>query len=153
MAGNWNPLLGGSPLYLAQTTGPRKPPATTQSGPVFKVEDPEPNTLEKFEVSIKEFQESLKDLTPIQKQDIRQIHEEVRVWHEKEIAAGRKADKLATFTGRVMEYCNKALESIENSDPHLTRRKAEFDVLNKIFYKGEALINAYHAYVKDKSMP
>jgi len=155
MAGNWNPiLLGQQPIYVAQSGGPSGPRKTNQSGPVFKVEETkEASTLEKFEVSIKEFQESLKDLAPLHKEEIRTIHEAVRIWAEKEVAAGRKADKLATFTGRVMEYCNGALESIERSDPDLVRRKAEFEVLNKVFYKGAALIDAYHAYVKDKSLP
>jgi len=141
---------------VAQT--PTPPAAKNkQAGPVFQLETVKaptgPNTLDKFEVTIKEFQESLTRLPPVHKAEIRTIHEAVKLWADKEQAAGKKVDRLSSFVGRVCEYTNGQLDSIEKTDPNLLRRKEEHVLLNDVFYRGSALIDAYHAYVKDKTLP
>lgn len=148
MAISWKPGLG---VYLAQQAPPPSAQKPKQVGPVFQLEPPAPTTLQKFEGSIKEFQESLTQLSSVHKAEIRTIHEAVKVWAEQ--ASGKKVDRLSTFVGRVCEYCNGQLESIEKTDPDLLRRREEHKQLNDVFYRGAALIDAYHAYVKDKTLP
>lgn len=142
-------------LAQAQGQGTTAPGRARQTGPVFKIEEPKPasNTLANFETSVKEFQETLAKLPPHHKAEVRTIYEAVKVFAAKETAAGKKVERLSLFVGRVVEYCNGQLENIEKADPDLLRMKQEHQQLNDVFYRGAALINSLHAYVKDKDAP
>ncbi len=155
MAVNFDSVIGKPPLVVAQEVSS---PAAARSGydnKVFSLGQVEsvPSTLEQFQAATKAFGEALRDLPPQHKAEVRVIYKAVGPWVERERAAGRKADKLATFVGRVMEYTNESMESIEETDPHLTKRRQEYEKLNKAFHKGADLIDAYYRYVKDKSIP
>jgi hypothetical protein len=143
------------PALYAQAPARPGPAAPGQSGPVFQLNEttPSQSTLKTFEKSIKEFQTSLSGLAPSDKKEVRTIYESVRVFADQQQAAGKKVDRLLTFTGRICEYCNKQLGGIEKTDPDLLRRKPEHEVLNDVFYKGKALIESYDAYVHDKNAP
>ena len=146
----------GFPQLIAQQAPSTPTNTTKQSGAVFQLNETAPvqeNTLQTFERTIKEFQISLSQLPSEHKKEIRTIYASVTSWADEQQAAKKKVDRLATFTGKVCEYCNGKLTAIEKTDPDLLRRRPEHDLLNDVFYKGAALINAYEAYAKDKTQP
>ena len=141
---------------MAQVQGQGTAPGRArQTGPVFKIEEPKAttNTLATFENSVKDFQETLAKLPPHHKAEVRTIYEAVKIFAAKEVAAGKKVERLSLFVGRVVEYCDVQLDSIEKVDPGLLRMKQEHQQLNDVFYKGANLVNSLHAYVKDKDAP
>lgn len=140
-----------APLMAQASSAPAQANQTRQTGPVFKIEEPQQtDSLGAFEKSVKDFQDTLAKLPPHHKAEVKTIYEAVRVTAAKEVAAGKKVERLSMFVGRVVEYCNTQLERIESADPQLLRMKQEHDQLNDTFYRGAGLIDALHAYVKDK---
>lgn len=109
-----------------------------------------PKTQEAFEKAVKVFQEGLAKLPDNHKQEISKLHGEVELWADNEHSSGKKADKLATFVGKVMTYLHQRLLVIETTDPQLTKLKSEHRQLQKLFLQGDDVINAYLAWVKDK---
>ncbi len=108
---------------------------------------------EAFNKAVKTFEESLAKLPANHKAEIAKLHDEVDLWADKERASGKKADKLATFVGKVMTYLHQRLLTIEKNDPQLTRLKDEHRQLQKLFLEGDKVINAYLAWVKNKKDP
>ena len=142
-----------SPLLAQGSVAPR-PTSARQTGPVFQIKEPkQADSLEKFEKSVKEFQETLAQLPSHHKTEVRTIYESVKIVAGKEQAAGKKVERLSMFVGRVVDYCNTQLDRIETADPQLLRMKTEHQQLNDVFYRGAALIDSLHAYVKDKDAP
>ncbi|MGE0488060.1 MAG: hypothetical protein AB7S38_02475 [Vulcanimicrobiota bacterium] len=127
------------------------PPAPKKTSGEFKLNDAKPvDTRANFDAATKEFGLALSKLPPEHKARIRAIHKAVESFVADEQKAGRKADRLATFVGRVMEYTNEELEKIEKKDPDLKTMKRQHQELDKAFKEGAELIDAYHAWVKDK---
>lgn len=106
-----------------------------------------------FNNAVKIFDEGLAKLPPQHKAAVDKIHNEVDTWVEKERSAGKKADKLATFVGKVMTYLHERLLDIEKHDPQLKRLKNEHRQLQKLFLQGDDVINAYLTWVKVKNDP
>lgn len=146
----WGPINTSLLSVLGQA--PRPAPTGGPPGQ-FKVEaaDKPKDTRAAFDTASRDFGEALKNLPPQYKAEVRTIHQAVKQWASKEEAAGRKADRLSTFVNRVMDYTHQALMKVEDSDPDLLRRKDEHERLDKVFREGATLIDAYHAYVKDKA--
>lgn len=108
---------------------------------------------EAFNKAVKTFEESLAKLPANHKAEVAKLHQEVDAWADKERSNGKKADKLATFVGKVMTYLHQRLLVIEKNDPQLTRLKDEHRQLQKLFLEGDKVINAYLAWVKNKKDP
>jgi hypothetical protein len=106
-----------------------------------------------FNQAVKTFEEALSKLPAKDKAEINKLHSETEAWADKERASGKKADKLATFVGKVMTYLHQRLLVIEKTDPQLTRLKEEHRQLQKTFLQGDDVINAYLAWVKNKNDP
>lgn len=103
-----------------------------------------------FEYAVKDFQEGLGKLPAVHKKEILKFHREVDKWADKKHARGEKADKLANFVARVMMYLDKQLRALVKDDPQLKRRKAEHRQMQGLFMKGNAVIEAYHDWIKAK---
>jgi hypothetical protein len=138
-------------------------PAPPASLP-FTVAEKSPETKDKsdakiskeqvaFNKAVKTFEEALSKLPDKHKAEIAKIHAETDSWADKERASGKKADKLATFVGKVMTYLHQKLLVIEKTDPQLTKMKEEHRQLQKVFLQGDDVINAYLAWVKNKNDP
>lgn len=108
---------------------------------------------EAFNKAVKTFEDALAKLPAKDKEEIRRLHEETEAWADKQHASGKKADKLATFVGKVMTYLHQRLLVIEKNDPQLTKLKEEHRQLQKTFLQGDDVINAYLAWVKNKNDP
>lgn len=108
---------------------------------------------EAFQKAVKTFEEALSKLPAKDKTEIARLHSETEAWVDKERASGKKADKLATFVGKVMTYLHQRLLVIEKTDPQLTKLKEEHRQLQKTFLQGDDVINAYLAWVKNKNDP
>ena len=108
---------------------------------------------EKFNETVKVFEKALGTLSEKDKAEVAKMHSETEAWVDKERASGKKADKLATFVGKVMTYLHQRLLVIEKTDPQLTKMKEEHRKLQKIFLQGDDVINAYLAWVKNKNDP
>lgn len=108
---------------------------------------------EAFNKAVKAFEEGLVKLPAQDKTEIAKLHAETESWVDKERAAGKKADKLATFVGKVMTYLHHRLLVIEKNDPQLKTQKDEHRQLQKMFLQGDDVINAYLAWVKNKNDP
>lgn len=108
---------------------------------------------EAFNKAVKAFEEALAKLPAKDKTEILRLHSETEAWVDKERASGKKADKLATFVGKVMTYLHQRLLVIEKDDPQLTKQKEEHRQLQKTFLQGDDVINAYLAWVKNKNDP
>ncbi len=106
-----------------------------------------------FDKAVKTFEEGLRKLPAKDRTEIAKLHAETDAWAEKERASGKKADKLATFVGKVMTYLHQRLLVIEKTDPQLTKMKEEHRQLQKTFLQGDDVIKAYLAWVKNKSDP
>jgi hypothetical protein len=106
-----------------------------------------------FDKAVKTFEEALEKLPAKDKAEIAKLHNETDAWADKERASGKKADKLATFVGKVMTYLHQRLLVIEKTDPQLNKLKEEHRQLQKIFLQGDDVINAYLAWVKNKNDP
>jgi hypothetical protein len=108
---------------------------------------------EAFNKAVKTFEDGLAKLPDKHKAEIAKLHDQTDAWADKERASGKKADKLATFVGKVMTYLHQRLLVIEKTDPQLTRMKDEHRQLQKLFLQGDDVINAYLAWVKNKHDP
>lgn len=133
------------------------PPAAV-SLPFTMVADKAPETKvskeqEAFNKAVKTFEDALAKLPSNHKAEIAKLHTQVESWADKERAAGKKADKLATFVGKVMTYLHQRLLVIEKADPQLNRLKDEHRQLQKVFLQGDDVINAYLAWAKNKNDP
>lgn len=106
-----------------------------------------------FDKAVKTFEEALAKLPARDKAEISKLHDETDAWADRERATGKKADKLATFVGKVMTYLHQRLLVIEKTDPQLNKLKEEHRQLQKTFLQGDDVINAYLAWVKNKSDP
>ncbi len=106
-----------------------------------------------FNKAVKTFEEALGKLPAQDKAEIAKMHSETDAWVDRERASGKKADKLATFVGKVMTYLHQRLLKIEKDDPQLTKLKEEHRQLQKTFLQGDDVINAYLAWVKNKNDP
>ncbi len=106
-----------------------------------------------FNNAVKTFEDGLAKLPPQHKAAVDKIHGEVDTWVEKERSAGKKADKLATFVGKVMTYLHERLLEVEKHDPQLKRLKKEHRQLQKLFLQGDDVINAYLTWVNVKNDP
>ena len=140
---------------------PAPPPAASLP---FLVADKSPEAKDKSDVKIskeqeafnkavKVFEEALSKLPAKDKTAIAKLHTETETFVDKERASGKKADKLATFVGKVMTYLHQRLLVIEKTDPQLTKLKEEHRQLQKVFLQGDDVINAYLAWVKNKNDP
>lgn len=106
-----------------------------------------------FSKAVKTFQEGLSKLPSNHKAELLKFHGQIEAWVDGERAAGKKADKLASFVGKVMTYLHQRLLVIETEDPKLEKMKAEHRQLQKLFLQGDDVINAYLAWVKNKKDP
>lgn len=106
-----------------------------------------------FHKSVQDFQLKLSKLPPKHKAEIRKLHGEVVDWADKQRAAGQRADKLATFVGKVMGYCDKHLDNIEKADPELQQFKAEHKQFQDLFMSGSSVIDSYLAWVRTDYKP
>lgn len=101
-----------------------------------------------FHRSVSDFQQKLAKLPPKHKAQIRKIHQQVTGWADQERKKGLRADKLSTFCGKVMAYCDKHLENIEKADPELKQFKAEHKQFQDLFLAGNQVIESYLLWVK-----
>lgn len=101
-----------------------------------------------FHRSVSKFQQQLSKLPPKHKAEIRKIHSQVTGWADKQRKSGMRADKLSTFCGKVMAYCDKHLENIEKADPDLRQFKAEHKQFQDLFLAGNEVIESYLAWIR-----
>ncbi len=101
-----------------------------------------------FEKAVDDFQISLSELPANHKAAIAKLHEESDRVVDQKREQGVKADKLSTFIGKVMAYSHERLLAIEKHDPQLTKLRAEYDALSKVFYDGDQVLNTYLAWVR-----
>ena len=122
------------------------PPALVAKEPAKK---PEITMQEQaFHRSVSEFQQKPSKLPPKHKAQIRKIHQQVTGWADQERKKGLRADKLSTFCGKVMAYCDKHLENIEKADPELKQFKEEHKQFQDLFLAGNQVIESYLLWVK-----
>ena len=118
-------------MYIAQETKKKQPSVEKKT----------------FNEKVKAFQAHLSQLSPEHKAKIREMHGEVSSWADKSRKAGKKADKLSTFVGKVMTYADSHLKNIEKADPKLLRFKQEHKQFHDLFTAGSDVIDAYLAWV------
>lgn len=135
-----------APFWVSQTTSVQDKSKDSGAAKISKEHDA-------FNKAVKTFEESLSKLPAKDKTEIAKLHAETEAWVDKERASGKKADKLATFVGKVMTYLHQRLLVIEKTDPQLTKLKEEHRQLQKVFLQGDDVINAYLAWVKNKNDP
>ena len=114
-------------------------------------EDPGPQLASEeqaFNKAVSKFQQHLAKLPPKHKEEVRKIHAQVTGWADKQRAAGQRADKLSTFVGKVMGYCDKHLGNIEKADPELKQFKTEHKQFQDLFLAGNDVIESYLAWVR-----
>lgn len=106
-----------------------------------------------FNTAVSKFQQQLAKLPPKHKAEIKKIHAEVTKWADEQRAAGRRADKLSTFVGKVMGYADKHLDNIEKADPELKQLKAEHKQFQDLFLAGNQVIECYLIWIRTDYKP